>query len=234
MDLSLTKVVTNYLNVWESHSELHGIKLQQLIRIINSATLGEITTEYNALSQQHLWVDPLINVFHDELLQRVMTEATFAISTAWKTIDEWLQDPFIYIRIGFEDFYLITGSDGSIIPVGDTSINTFAITNESLSEEKIEKTLKLLIDREIVATIQMVNNSIVITSIENKDDPIERVSFYEEIPNATTIKITTPIYEIDDFNLIRRMLDGLRNKTFDIVDPYRRRLEDYENFINRT
>ena len=91
-----------------------------------------------------------------------------------------------------------------------------------------------MIDREIVATIQMVNNSIVITSIENKDDPIERVSFYEEIPNATTIKITTPIYEIDDFNLIRRMLDGLRNKTFDIVDPYRRRLEDYENFINRT
>lgn len=228
--MAFSKVVGDYLNVWEGHSQIHGIKLQTLVRVIQGATLDEINTEYNVLSRQNLWVEPLIDVFYDELLRRIMTAATFVISTSWTSINDWLNYPFIYIRVGFEDAYALTNSDGTLITIDDDTTNVFAVTNDSFSDKVADNILRLLINKEIVTTAQIVNNSVVITSIENKNDPTEKISLSKEVSGNQTIKEQATIYELDEFNIIRRMLDGLRNETFDIVDPYEQRLRDYEDF----
>jgi len=228
--MSLAKITTDYLAAWEGHTEFHGIKLQHLVRTIVKCTVDEINTEYNALCRQNLWVTPLIDTFYDELLRRIMIDATFAISTAWINTSEWMQHPFVYIRIGFEDAYVITKSDGSLISADDRQINTFALVNDSFPENIANRILHLLINREIVATVQILGESISIIAIENKNDPVERIVFPGKDFEGQIVKVEARIHEIGDFNTIRRMLDGLRSQTFEIVDPYEKRLEDYEDF----
>lgn len=225
-----SQAVGDYLDSWEGHNELHGLKLQELAKMIEHTTLDELNTEYNVLSRQNLWVNPLIDLFYTELLRRIIIEGTFAISTSWTSIEEWMKYPFVYIRVGFEDAYVLTNSDGTLITADDTFTDTFAVTTDSFPEKTVDNILRLLINREIVATAQILNDSISIIAIENRNDPNEKIVFAEEMPGSNIMKVRATIYELADFNLIRQMLDGLRSETFNIVDPYEQRLKDYEDF----
>jgi len=200
--MSLSKAVGNYLSAWEGHTQLEAVRLQQVDDLISRATLSEINSIFNVLSQQNLWVEPLIDLFYNELLGRAM-DATFAISGLWLDNDKLS----VYIYIGFRDSYPLV-----------TPIFT-PITNETLGEERAKTVLRLLIRGELAVLVQVSGDLVRVISAESKYDPLDRITFMEEIPGWTSFKLDLETEEADGFGLIRKMLAELRNRTFGVVDP---------------
>lgn len=229
---NLTETVSNYINSWEGHTDSEGYDLKAVEEKLKVATLGEINTEYNSISQQDLWVEPLVDLFYNEILDRLMTETTFSLSVSWRSI----QKPFVSVYLGFEDVYPVLDPDGSLIRLDDRTISSFTLMNDSFSDEMRERIIRILLKENILTVIQVeyaYNGRIQIMGLESSENPPERIYFADEIMNLPGVRnsqnslitrIPLRIIETPDFNLVRRMLNGLKSGTYDIIDPFADRL----------
>ena len=228
-NLLLTQLVANYLNSWEGHTQTEGNNFIILRDRLTTATIDEINTEYNALTQQQLWVTPLLDIFYDEIRGRMFDDTTFAISTTWRSVSEWKQHPFVLIRVGFEDAYPVIDGDGSFIRANDPNISSFTLMNDSFEDELQEKIIRLLLHHDLNAIVQVGadNQTIQIVGLENAKDPDDRFSFVGNVLpsiNGETTRISAKIRENPDWNINRQIYEALRTQRPVIVDPMQDRL----------
>jgi len=227
--MNLSGAVGNYLNAWEGHSSLHGEMLHILTNIILIATMDEIKTQYNVLSQQKLWTTSLIDVFHDEILNRLLTESSFLISTSWTTTEEWKSEPYVTIKIGFEDTQFLTDKYGNVIPEDDENLKTFSLSSNDFSQNTQDNIVRMILRNNILAAVETNDNTIQVIGISNIQDSNELVPFINNVVGLSSLfgqsgyqlfSIPAKVDESEDFSTLKQILKGLSTQTFNIIDEY--------------
>jgi hypothetical protein len=220
--MSLPQAVASYLSSWEGHSALAPDDYVRVIDLLAMASIDEINSEMNSLTQQRLWNETLIDAFHDELLNRIDTETTFAISTAWKTLQEWLDNPFVTIQLGFEESYFVTDRKGDLIRSDDPTISSYTLMNASFQDPVARQLIHMLIDGPVDVTLNVNPTGIQIASLSSQTDPDERIKFQPVSDRSLTVP--AKIIETPDFNVVKRMYLSLKKGQPEIIDVYSDRL----------
>ena len=211
--MSLGDTIATFLNSWDGHTSYEAMDMKRVTDVIKASPTYDINKEYNILSDQKLWVDQLIGVFYEELLDRIMTNGTFVISTSWPPPDI----PYVYIRLGLDEYYMIDDTDGVIISSSNEH-NTIILTNDSFDEHTSKRLMRLLLNHNLMSTIQVFNDHVKIISIRNADDLIERIVIDSSEPNGEIMDVHVNKSEVGDFLIYRLMLDELTKKTFGLID----------------
>jgi hypothetical protein len=218
--LSLATILRDYLSAYEGHTVNEIPLLLQLKDQIKQSTMSEIVTEYDKLTVQKLWYSPIVATFSDELLSR-MADSTFMISTAWKSPNasgpiEWEQ--YVTVQIGYEDAYYVLDSDN--LPIHSDGWESFSLMNDSFSDEDQLKIQRIILMGAVEVTIVVSGGKLEIVSIQNPNDPVEKVRVnprFLTLQSGETTSILAKIIDSDGFDLIRRTLSGIRNG-FQVID----------------
>lgn len=95
--MSLSQAVATYVGAYQGHTQYEGIALAKLLKALSDATIDQIINENNALTEQRLWTNPLMDMVYNELRDRMFSDTTYAVSVSDKgEIGVW---------VGFEDSY---------------------------------------------------------------------------------------------------------------------------------
>lgn len=218
--MALSQIVAKYLDSAENHTEVNGENLSELVKTVQESSMEEIIMEYNALSQQKLWVEPLVDTFYTEILNRLLGETTFSLTTVWTTTDEWKKNPFGTIQLGLEDSYPLLDRNSNPVRKDDTNLFSYTLTNRSFSDMYELEIIRMLLRVPNGVNLLMIadSNGIKIVGIENVIESQDRITFEKLSPGTEIIHVKSLIREGADLNVNRRVLDGLRNETFEIVD----------------
>lgn len=222
--MSLSQVVAKYLVSAENHTEVNGENLAELVKTVKNSSMEEIITEYNLISQQKLWIEPLVDTFYTEMLNRLLDQTTFSLTTLWTTIDDWKKNPFGTIQLGLEDSYPLLDQKGNPVRKDDTTVESYTLTNRSFSDEFELEIIRMLlrvpngVNLLIAITTNGNRGGISIVGIENAVQFHDRILFQKSFPGVEVIRVRSLIREQPDLNANRRVLDGLRKETFEIVD----------------
>ena len=213
-NLILPQIVANYIGSWEGHTQIEGSNLIQLNDRMTNATLDELATEYNMLTQQYLWNAPLLDLFYNEFRDRMFSDTTFSMSISWHTTQEWLKDPFVLIMVGFEDDYPIIDGNGLSIQGNKSNISNSTLTCSDFSNNLQEKIIRVLLNNNTDAIVEINNNKLKILGLEN--DNI-RLSF-EDYVEVEAVKVRTIIRKASDWDLYLQIYKALRNQKPVIVN----------------
>ena len=207
--MSLAHIVARYLVSFDAHDEDEGTSLNMVIDTLAKTPLSELNIEYNALSQQKLWNDPLLDAFYDELLSRLMEETTFSISTSWLSIQQWLQKPFVNLQLGIEDMYPIFDPQGNYIKSTDTNTYSFSLLNDAFNDEDEEIVLRILLDPIQTATVE-VKDTIRIIGIGST----------QLAPSTGGKVIEAPVttHESGEYRLLKRLYQGAKDRHPIVID----------------
>lgn len=217
--MSLVQTISNYISSWEGHSEIEGSNYLTVRDLLSKATISQINIEFNSLTKQSLWVTPLLDLFYDELLKRLLSDTTFAISTACRSFEHWIEDPFVLIRIGFETEYPIIDTDGSIIAGNNPEIFNFTLTNDDFETNVKENLIRMFLDNNLKAIVQANGlhcSDLKIIGLEGKK---MKINFFDP-SGAQVYKIKPKFNEDSDWLMIKNMYVGARDTKPAIVDPY--------------
>lgn len=226
-NLLLSQLISTYISSWEGHTQSEGSNLIAVQKRLENATIDEINTEFNSMTQQGIWVPPLITVFYDELLDRLMNETTFAISTAWQNISEWLAHPFMILRVGFEETYPVIDTNGLFIRANNANINTLTLSDDNFSKVIRERIVRLLLHDGLIALVEITPNELQVVGLVSSQNVDEPVLFPNRIRNpnpSQIVRIRVKIQETPDWNMVRRMYQALRDNNPVIIDPFQDRL----------
>lgn len=212
----LSQAVANYLNSWEGSPKTQGENIQNVVKTIKSSTVDELNTEHNALTAQELWEGPLIDVFFEEVQSRLFGEGTFAISTAWSSVDEWKVAPFALVRLSFEETYTPLDTDSTVIGI-NLGRKTILLMNDSFNESISAHVLRMLVRYDVAVLVKVDNAELKIVGLRSLSDPEETI-FFE--PFETAVAVPATQRESGEFNLLRRMYESLRKANPEIVDVY--------------
>lgn len=219
-NLILPQIVATYLGSWEGHTQSEGNNLIQVNDRISNATIDELATEYNILTQQHLWNVPLLDLFYDEFRNRMFSDTTFSISVSWQSTQEWLKDPFVLIMVGFEDSYPIVDGNGINIKGDKPNVSNVTLLWSDFSDKFQEKIIRMLLHNDTSAIVEILNNQLKIIGLEN--DSI-RLSFMDEV-SSEVVKVKTIIRKVSDWDLYSQIYKALRDQNPVIVDPIQNRM----------
>ena len=214
--MSLTQVISRYLAAYEGHTEYEGQGLVDVVQQLSKAPLSELNEEYNALSQQNLWTSTLIDAVYDELLNRLLEETTFSIATSWKSTNEWIQNPFVYVHLGFDELYYITDVKGNYIRISDPDVSSFGLTNDSITESLEANVIRMFLDDIPVAIVEVTPDSLQIVSLTSTDGSILKI--YPSANSSNSIQVPVTINEDPEFELIRQLYLGVKNGRPGIID----------------
>lgn len=222
-----SRLVGNYISAYEGHTEAEGITYIETRERLKSATIDEINTVYNLVTQQKLWTSSLIDLFFDELLDRLLNETTFVISTAWKYVSSWLNNSFVLIRIGFEENYPEIEDDDTYITGDHDNINKINIVDSQLDPRIRERIIKMILTGDVNVIIGYSETELRIVAVESvtETDNIIRLSSLT-IPNL--IRIKARIRTAPDWAMIVQMYYGLRTESPGIIDPFAERVREEE------
>ena len=199
--MNFGSILGDYLVAYEAHSwnelELHD----RLQTQISNSTLGEIIEEYNKLTVMKLWYPPVVSIFHDELLSRAM-DSTFMISTSYVNDNDY---PVVQIQIGYEDSYYVLDSDDVPIRVSDLGRKSYSLLNDSFTDQEEKQVQRILLRHNVMVDLGSHRE---ILKVYSQEDHIEQVTVSKLEP---IFSVVAKIIEMDDYGLIRRALDGIRN-----------------------
>lgn len=221
--MSLSQAVIDYAAAYEGHSSYEGTAFVKLRNLLRKTTLSEIITENNALTEQRLWSEPMMDLFYDELLYRLLTETTFALTTSWESLDSYLNDPFVVAWVGFEESYPMVDPNGSLIGVEDDRYNTFTLMNASFTTPMQELIIKMLLSESITAVVYLYpdTNSLEIGRLINANRPDEQIKLRPiQQDNYREVRVPLRIQEVPDWSRINQIYQGLRKQTPVVSDPY--------------
>ncbi len=246
MSRNFGTLLGEYLSVYEFHTESEFELLDRLRDQIGVTTFGEIIDQYNKLTLQKLWVPPVVSTFHDELLNR-LNGTTFMISTSWTRPEV----THVSVQIGYDDGYLVLNEFG--VPITEGEAQSFSLLNDSFTpaDEKIVQRIILgghpmvvlsrsgevsdshrlsrggasdrALPGEVSDSQRLSGEVFVINEIFNEKDPAERVRHSE--PTEPTIILPAKVYEAEEFYFLRRMIQGIRDEDFPLVNPLPAELE---------
>src|SRR5665648_305752 len=180
--MSLNQAVAAYTSSWEGHAENEGDRYVAMVDLLSDAPLDEIQLEANALTSQELWVPSVIDAFYDALLDRILNETTFCISTAWTTVQHWLTHPYVTIQVGFNDFYHVLDQNGDPIR-HDQPYRSYTLMNASFTESQQYQIIRMLLDNTVIALINL-GTDITIVGLESAKDPSHRIIFSDLGPST--------------------------------------------------
>lgn len=216
-----TQIVANYINSWEGHTQVEGENYILLRDRLENTTIEELNIEYNALTQQHLWNVPLLDLFYDEFRNRMFSETTFSITTSWHSVEEWKRNPFVLIMVGFEDSYPIIDGNGLLILPDDPKVLHYTLTTDDLSTKYQEAIIRLLLHNHINANVEVSSNKIQIVGLENTN---AEISFVTPSIGGEHIQIKASIREAPDWNLYCQIYTALKNQNPVVIDPMQDKL----------
>lgn len=210
---------TSYSNSWEGFASIKGDKYTRLKKEIERATIYEILTQYNAICANKSWNGPLGEIYSHELLDRILSDATFTMTTVWRSPSEWLQQPYMSLQIGFDESYPIMDAEGEPVLEDDPVAMYFTFTNDQLSDE-IQRALihKFLNEAQVPVVIRIEGERIFATQIA--DVPLSTPRISQEL--ATEITIPLIIYHTPDLHLLYLILNNICKKNYEIIDLYSR------------
>ncbi len=221
----MTQVISRYLAAYEGHTEYEGQGLVDVVEKLSKAPLSELNSEYNGLTQQNLWVSTLIDAFYDELLNRLLEETTFSIATSWKSsgLSDWLQNPFVHVRLGFDEAYYVTDVQGNYIRKSDPDASSFALTNDSMTSSSENNVIRMFLDDIPVATVEVTGASTLvpgagtlqIVSLTSTDGTTLQIYPYN---GGQTIQVSVKIDEDPEFELIRQLYLGVKSGRPGVID----------------
>ena len=216
--MSLGLILGDYLVAYEGHTENELELHVQLQSQIENSTMSELITQYNKLTVQKLWYQTVVDIFNDEFLRRAK-ESTFMISTTWD-VDPQTQvvtkaPSVVHIQIGYEDSYLVLSPNGYPIPNTDSTIKSFSLLNESFTSEEETNIQGIILKGNVEVILQFQNGNYEIQSIGNSKDSLERVIIAPLGQQSPRVPVR--IMDSDEFGLIRRALNGIRNG-FTVID----------------
>jgi len=222
-NLFLPQIVANYLGSWEGHTQTEGSNLIQVNNRMSNATIDELATEYNILTRQYLWNLPLLDIFYDEFRNRMFSETTFSISVSWKTTQEWLNDPFVLIMVGFEDNYPIIDGNGLFIHSNKPNISNSTLTYSDFSNEFQEKIIRMLLHNDTYAIVQVNDNKVKVVGLENDNIRLN----FSDISESPVVKVRTIVRKASDWDSYSQIYKALRDQKPVIVDPIQSELLEH-------
>jgi hypothetical protein len=223
--------VHDYLTSWEGMSSVKGSKYQILIEAIEDATIHEILGQYNqnCSSLQNQVLNELIS---EELHERILSDATFSITTVWRSIKEWLKNPYVTVQLGFDDDYPIIDDEQEPIFEDDPVAKYIIMTNQEFPEEAQRDLIEKFLFEVPTITLQIDENQIKILDID--DLPLFPV-LSDETPDVVTIPLK--IYHTPDLHLLYMMINNIRNKNYEVIDlysRYRKQIEEEQLILAST
>lgn len=220
----LDKASNNYIHSWEGLSSTKGDKYKRLKVEIENVTIPEILTLYNINCVDKSWNQPLSELFSQELLERIKSDATFSISTVWRSTKEWLEFPYMTVQLGFDEVYDILDAENEPILEDDPVAMTFTLVNDEFPDD-VQRSLihKFLIDTVVHVTIQVEKDNIYATKISDislaKTKIVQSMRLVQ-IANSEEITIPLRIYHTPDLHLLYLMMNNIEEKTYEIIDLY--------------
>lgn len=121
-------LVGNYIGEWEGHTQMEGNLYLQLKDMIKEVTIDEINTVYNLLTQQKLWNQPLIDLFYNELLDRILLNTSFAL----RVMDNFNAS----VEVNFEDDLVLLADE-------------YMVVDNMLSDKIRDTIIRMLLDGDI-------------------------------------------------------------------------------------
>lgn len=221
-NLILPQIVATYLGSWEGHTQTEGNNLVQLNDRMSNATIDELATEYNILTQGHLWNLPLLDLFYDEFRNRMFSDTTFSISVSWQSTQEWLKDPFVLIMIGFEDTYPIIDGNGINIKGDNPNVSNVTLLWSDFSDKFQEKIIRMLLHDDIDAIVGVFNNQLRIIGLENDNGHLLLTDDIN-VPSGT-VNVKTIIRKVSDWDLYSQIYKALRDQAPVIVDSIQNKM----------
>jgi hypothetical protein len=216
----------NYAHSWEGYASLKGDKYSTLKKEIERATINEILSQYNAICADKLWNGPLGEVYHQELLERILSDATFTVMTVWRSVAEWLQNPYASVQLGFDESYPVVDAQNEPIFEGDPVATYFTVSNDQLPEE---------IQRDLIQNFLNFGSNLSVTArIEDNNIFIIRVGDVSVMTPRTTQELSTEvtvpltIYHTPDLHLLYLMIDNILKKNYEMINLYTSQFLDEE------
>lgn len=245
MSVNLAQATADYIMNWEGHNVLESPSLLTLVDMIKQSTTQEIQNEFNRLSEQHLWNDVLVDVFYEELRNRIMEEPTFVFSTNWFELPGWIENPFMTFQIGYNDYYAFVDRDGGAISTSKAGLTTFALNSEHFSEVFSTQIIRMIIRthaHNLSVRVQVDHRRttpIQIIGLINDEDEEDFLNFLNngahggqdiqlwfagdsskvEDGQIQVIDVPLTVAETIEFLILRRMINELQDETFGVVDP---------------
>jgi hypothetical protein len=187
---------------------------------LKNATIGEILTQYNAKCYNKSWNESLSETYSQELLERILSDATFSIMTVWRSMKDWLENPYMLVQLGFEEEYPIIDNQGESVYLDDPLVAYYVLNNDQLSEENQRTLIYKFLTETVNITVQIKDN-----------DRIDNISFTSS-DTEDTISIPLKVSCKPDLYLIYMMLDNIQKKNYEIIDLYGRYKEEEEYFYS--
>lgn len=213
---SLTQVVARFLASWEAQNQLFVDNYVALRSFLNSATDNEIVINFNTLTFNNLWNDNLVDLFYNEIYNRIMDNITFSISTVWKDVETWLSAPVIVIQVGMNDKYAIAGNN--VLTIYDENINSFVINNNNFTEENEKAILRLLfIEGELQVGVNINDNKITVSKLLKGEETFE-LEGAEEEGEGEEMTLTPELVEYNEFEVYKNMIQCLSSNKFVLVN----------------
>lgn len=224
----LGKASNDYIYSWEGLSSTKGDKYKRLRKEIENVTIPEILALYNINCVEKIWTEPLDEIYSQELLERILSDATFSAVTVWRSIKEWSQAPYMTVQLGFDEDYPILDVDDEPILEDDPVAMSFTITNDEFPEEIQRDLIHKFLTETTNITIQLETDNIYATKIgdislmKSHSTRHAKLSRLVQIANSTEINIPLKVYHTPDLHLLYIMLDNIKKKNYEIIDLYGR------------
>lgn len=150
----------------------------------------------------------------------MLSDSTFMISTVWRSIKEWMEEPCVIVQVGFEERYYLLDRDGEIISDNDPIISDSTIMNDEFPEE----TQRILIDNFMQPSIQaeviVTEEAIEIISIDGHKIKVSEFELGSNSEIGTKMTVPVKIYHRPDFNLMYLILQNTQNESYQVIDLY--------------
>lgn len=224
--MSLAQAVANYIGAYEGHTNAEGYALVELRRKLSQSTLDEIIFQNNALTMQRLWNPVLMDLFFDELLSRLQEETTFALTTSWYTLEDWLGNPYVVAWVGFEDKYPITDPSEPILDLNVDQVKNFTFTNLSFTPAINKLIIEMLMEDSVEAIIYVYpNGKLEIGQIVNAKRPEESIVLIDAPQGQfQPVPVQVELRRSIDWHRLNQLYQGLRVQIPVIEDPYNEEL----------
>lgn len=126
-----------------------------------------------------------------------------------------MNNPFVYVHLGFDEVYYITDVEGNYIRLADTDMSSFGLTNDSMIESVEANVIRMFLNDIPVATVEVFSAGLIITALTTSDNSTLQI-FPSQ--NGQTIQVPVTINEDPEFELMRQLYLGVKQGKPGIID----------------
>ena len=195
------------------------LRYNRLKKIIKNVTIDEILNQYNSHCFEKNWTDELNIIYVEELLERILSEATFSITTVWRSVKEWKLNPYMIVQLGFDESYPVIDDQNEILHTNDPVAMYYVLNNDKFPEEEQRELIFKFLTKDVKASVAV------------EDDRIYLNDILVETNVSENIELTLKVHHTPELHIFYMLLDNLWKKNYEIIDLHSRYIKrlDEEN-----